>query len=68
MKKSIIALMVIFVFVLGSQFAFAHYENIMKNEMIVPMCIAVGNLKPGITLLPRAFRRNTKEFGRFESF
>ena len=30
------------------------------------MLIAVGYLKSGVTLLPRAFRRDLSEFVRFE--
>ena len=30
--------------------------------MIIPMLIAIGNLRPETTLLPRAFRRNIKKF------
>jgi nitroreductase len=37
-------------------------------DKIIPMLIAMGNLKPGITLLPRAFRRSIDEFTRFESY
>ncbi|MGC8811652.1 MAG: nitroreductase family protein, partial [bacterium] len=35
--------------------------NIPTNK-IIPMLIAVGFLKKGITLLPRAFRRPIDEF------
>ncbi len=47
-------------------------ENCIKKEFnipadkIIPMLIAVGNLRTGVTLLPRAFRRNIEEFVRFE--
>jgi len=34
----------------------------IPDSCIVPMLIAVGRLKPGITLLPRAFRRRLDEF------
>lgn len=34
----------------------------IPENCIIPMLIAVGYLKPGITLLPRAFRRKTEEF------
>ncbi len=43
-------------------------ENAVKNEFgiptdrIIPLLIAVGYLKPGISLLPRAFRRELDEF------
>ena len=40
----------------------------IPDDMIIPMLIAVGNLKPGIELLPRAFRRKFEEFVRFESY
>ncbi|TAN38194.1 MAG: nitroreductase family protein [Nitrospirae bacterium] len=38
----------------------------IPEEMIIPMLVAVGYLKPGITLLPRAFRRDIDEFVTFE--
>ncbi len=41
--------------------------NIPDNK-IVPMIIAVGYLKEGITLLPRAFRRDINEFVRYNSY
>ncbi len=34
----------------------------IPNDNLIPMLIAVGYLKRGITLLPRAFRRELKEF------
>ncbi|HSW64136.1 MAG TPA: nitroreductase family protein [Dissulfurispiraceae bacterium] len=34
----------------------------IPDNCVIPMLIAVGYLKPGITLLPRAFRRKTEEF------
>lgn len=37
-------------------------------DKIIPMLIAVGNLKSGITLLPRAFRRSIGEFVSFEAY
>jgi nitroreductase len=40
----------------------------IPDDKIIPMLIAVGNLRPGITLLPRAFRRNAGEFMKFESY
>ncbi len=40
----------------------------IPDDKIIPMLIAVGYLKPGITLLPRAFRRNIKEFVKFERY
>jgi putative NAD(P)H nitroreductase len=49
-------------------------EDCVKKEFgvpadkIVPMLVAVGYLKSGITLLPRAFRRNIDEFVRFEKY
>lgn len=49
-------------------------EGCIKKEFnipadkIIPMLIAVGHLKSGITLLPRAFRRDIKEFVKFESY
>ena len=50
------------------------YEACVKKEFnipedkIVPMLIAIGHLRPGITLLPRAFRRGTDEFVKFERY
>jgi len=41
--------------------------NIPENK-IIPMLVAVGYLKSGITLLPRAFRRELNEFVRFENY
>lgn len=49
-------------------------EDCIKKEFgipadkIIPMLVAVGNLKPGITLLPRAFRRKFGDYVRFESY
>jgi len=49
-------------------------EDCVKKEFnippdkIIPMLIAVGNLRPGTVLLPRAFRRDTKEFVKFGSY
>lgn len=41
--------------------------NIPADKMI-PMLIAVGNLKAGITLLPRAFRRDVKNFVGYDKY
>ncbi len=41
--------------------------NIPPNK-IIPMIIAVGYLRTGIKLLPRAFRRDIDEFVRFERY
>jgi len=38
----------------------------IPNDKIVPMIIAVGYLKPGVKLLPRAYRRKIENFVRFE--
>ncbi len=38
----------------------------IPEDKIIPMLIAVGYLRSGITLLPRAFRRSIGEFMRFE--
>ncbi len=49
-------------------------EDCIKKEFnipadkIIPMLIAVGYLKKGITLLPRAFRRDIKEFAKFGKY
>lgn len=40
----------------------------IPSEKIIPMLIAVGSLRQGITLLPRAFRRNISEFVKFEDY
>jgi len=40
----------------------------IPSEKIIPMLIAVGSLRQGITLLPRAFRRKISEFVRFENY
>lgn len=37
----------------------------ISEDKIIPMLIAVGNLREGITLLPRAFRREIDEFVSF---
>ncbi len=38
----------------------------ISENCIVPMLIAVGQVKPGVKLLPRAMRRPVDEFVRFE--
>lgn len=38
----------------------------IPEDKIIPMLVAVGHLKSGITLLPRAFRREIDEFIKFE--
>ncbi|MFZ5907594.1 MAG: nitroreductase family protein [Nitrospirota bacterium] len=49
-------------------------EDCVKKEFgipadkIIPMLVAVGYLKSGITLLPRPFRRDIEEFVRFETY
>lgn len=40
----------------------------IPDDKIIPMLVAVGYLRPGITLLPRAFRRSIKEFVKFERY
>jgi len=40
----------------------------IPQDKIIPMLIAVGWLRPGITLLPRAFRRNLSEFISFNAY
>lgn len=40
----------------------------IPEDKIIPMLVAVGYLRSGITLLPRAFRRNIEEFVRFEKY
>jgi nitroreductase len=49
-------------------------EECVKKEFnipadkIIPMLIAVGYLRSGITLLPRAFRRDVNEFVKYNSY
>lgn len=49
-------------------------EDCIKKEfkippdMIIPMLITVGHLKPGITLLPRAYRKSFEDFVTFNSY
>ncbi|MEW6740373.1 MAG: nitroreductase family protein [Nitrospirota bacterium] len=49
-------------------------EECVKKEFnipadkIIPMLIAVGYLRSGITLLPRAFRRDINEFAKYDSY
>jgi nitroreductase len=38
----------------------------IPEDKIIPMLVAVGNLRTGITLLPKAFRRSLEEFASFE--
>jgi putative NAD(P)H nitroreductase len=38
----------------------------IDKNCVVPMLIAVGQIKPGTKLLPRAMRRQVNEFVRFE--
>ena len=40
----------------------------IPDDKVIPMLIAVGYLKAGVTLLPRAFRREIGEFVRSEYF
>lgn len=40
----------------------------IPDDKIIPMIIAVGYLRPRITLLPRAFRRPVDEFVKFEKY
>lgn len=40
----------------------------IPDDKIIPMIIAVGYLRSGITLLPRAFRRGLKEFVTYDRF
>lgn len=40
----------------------------IPDGMIIPMLIAVGYLKEDVKLLPRAFRRDLKEFVKFEKY
>lgn len=40
----------------------------IPNDKIIPMLVAVGDIRSDITLLPRAFRRDLKEFVRYERY
>jgi nitroreductase len=40
----------------------------IPSDKVIPMLIAVGYLRTGITLLPRAFRRKFEEFVKFEKY
>ncbi len=40
----------------------------IPEDRIIPLLIAVGYLKPGIKLLPRAFRRDLDSFVKFNTF
>ncbi len=40
----------------------------IPNDKIIPMLVAVGYLKSGMTLLPRPFRRDLSEFVKFEKY
>ncbi|MCX7794276.1 MAG: nitroreductase family protein [Thermodesulfovibrionales bacterium] len=40
----------------------------IPEDKIIPMLIAVGYLREGITLLPRAWRRDYTEFVRYNSY
>ncbi|MHC1725697.1 MAG: nitroreductase family protein [Syntrophobacteraceae bacterium] len=40
----------------------------IPEDKIIPMLIAVGYLKKGVTLLPRAFRRKIEEFTGFDTY
>ena len=40
----------------------------IPEDKVIPMLIAVGYLKPGITLLPRAWRRDITEFVKYNSY
>lgn len=40
----------------------------IPGDKFIPMLIAVGTLKTGVTLLPRAFRRKLEEFVKFEKY
>lgn len=40
----------------------------IPEDKIIPMLVAIGHLKKGVTLLPRAFRRDVEEFTGFDSY
>ncbi len=43
-------------------------EFSIPDDKIIPMLIAVGRLKEGVNLLPRAFRRDIDEFVGFDAY
>ncbi len=43
-------------------------EFAIPEDKLVPMLVAVGHPKPDTTLLPRAFRRKTEEFVKYEYY
>jgi putative NAD(P)H nitroreductase len=49
-------------------------EDMVKKEFnipedrIIPLLVALGNFKPGVKILPRAFRRELDEFVQFNNF
>lgn len=40
----------------------------IPEDRLIPLLITVGYLKPGIKLLPRAWRRDLKDFVKFNSY
>lgn len=40
----------------------------IPEDRLIPLLITVGYLKPGITLLPRAWRRDLKSFVKFNNY
>jgi nitroreductase len=52
----------------GFDEAMVKKEFNIPDDKIIPMLIAVGSLKEGTTLLPRAFRREVGEFISFEAY
>lgn len=40
----------------------------IPDDKIIPMLVAVGHLKSGVKLLPRAFRRDIEEFVKHETY
>jgi len=40
----------------------------IPEDKIIPMLVAVGYLRPGVNLLPRAFRRGIDEFLKFDRY
>lgn len=40
----------------------------IPDDKIIPMLVAVGYLKRGVELLPRAFRRESHEFIKYDSY
>jgi len=40
----------------------------IPEDRIIPLLVTVGYLKPGVKLLPRAFRRELKDFVKYDNY